>query len=238
MSVIKGEGKHPILFSGKSVVAGALTHETYLARPDLTGEWPTVVIVPPAWGITSSVKDIARRLARHGVAAIAVDLFRGRAPARSTDEDEATAQLAEVPKDRVRRDLGDVVDYIVNPAGFWSSAEDGFAVLGLGSGGGHAVAAAIEYDAALVLAAADLDVEALGAVTGPVLGVYGREDEKVSVDDVMEARSVAPHAEWVLYDRLGHQFLDDYAEGFDLEAYADAMERIAGFCEKHLPAAG
>ena len=234
MSVLKGEGKVPILFGAKSVVSGALTHETYLARPDLTGEWPTVVLVPPAWGLTSSVKDIARRLARHGVAVVAVDLHRGKAPRRATAREEAEAAFEAIPASRVQRLIDDVVDYIVNPAGFWSSAEHGFAVMGMGRGGGHAITAAAAHDAALVLAAASLEVASLAAVTGPVLGIYGREDEVVPLEVVMEARAAAPHAEWVLYERLGHDFMDDHAEGFDLEAYADAVERIAAFCEKHL----
>ena len=39
MSVLKGEGKVPILFGTTSVARGPLTHTAYLARPDLAGEW-------------------------------------------------------------------------------------------------------------------------------------------------------------------------------------------------------
>lgn len=237
MSVIKGEGRVPILFGTKSVPAGARTHTTYLARPDLVGEWPTVVIVPDAWGITPSTRDVARRLARQGVAALAVDLFRGEPPARSTLEAAAAGAFASVDRARIARDIADVVGYIVNPAGFWSNAEDGFAVLGLGEGGPHAVAAARADHAPLILAGAALDLAELAGTAVPVLGLYGREDELVTVDTVMQARGVIPQAEWVLYEGVGHHFMDDYLAGFDLEAYRDAVERIAGFCEKHLPPA-
>lgn len=238
MSVLKGEGKFPILFGMKSVASGAITHATYLARPDLSGEWPTVVIVPSAWGATSAVKDLARRLARHGVTALVTDLYRGDLPDRGADRDAAVEAFSAVPADRARRDLTDVIRYIENPAGFWSSAEDGLVVLGIGEGGPIAISGAVETQSSLVLAAAAIYREHLALVTGSILGVYGKEDEVVPIDEVISARAVVPHAEWVLYDGVGHDFLDDYLEGFNGEAQQDTVERITAFCEKHLSPVG
>lgn len=235
MSVLKGEGKVPILFGVKSVVSGALTHETYLSRPDLTGEWPTILIVPSAWGMTSSAKDLARRLARQGMAAVVFDQYRGSLPDRDADRDEARSAARAVPRRRALRDAQDLVRYIENPAGFWSSAEDGFAVLGVGDGGSVAAQLAASTGAALVLVASAPEPEELAAVTGPVLGLAGKDDDEVSADQVAALRSAAPHGEWVLYEGVGHDFHDDYLAGFDQQAFQDAVERIAAFAEKHLP---
>lgn len=235
MTVLKGEGKVPILFGTKSVAAGAATYETYLARPDLTGQWPTVVVVPSEWGMTSSVKDLARRIARHGVAAIVVDFYRGDSPPRSADRKTVEAAMAGLPVSRVRRSLDVVVDFIENPAGFWSNAEYGLGVLGIGGGGPHAIEAARASEAALVLAGSPLPADRLARVTEPILGLYGKEDELVPVDEIMAVRARVPHAEWALYENVGHDFLDDYLDDFDSEAHKDAVERIAAFCEKHLP---
>ena len=68
MSVLKGEGKVPILFGSTSIAVGTLTHRGYLARPGLAGEWPTIIVVPSEWGVTSAMKDVCRRLARHETA--------------------------------------------------------------------------------------------------------------------------------------------------------------------------
>lgn len=236
MAVIKGEGKVTILFGERSVTSGAITHQTYLARPDLAGEWPTLVVVPGAWGVTSSVKDLARRIARRGVAAIAVDLYRQSQPSRRAEAAEAEVAFDAIPVAHARRVLSDIVSFIVNPAGFWSNAEHGFGILGLGSGGGIATETAVDSGAALVLAAS-LPVAALARVTAPILGLLGKDDEVVSLEDVAAARADAPHAEWVLYEGVGHDFLDDYLEGFDDQAHQDAVERIVEFCEKHLPPA-
>lgn len=234
MSVIKGEGKFPILFGTMSMAAGAVTRDTYLARPDLSGEWPTVVLIPSEWGMTSSVKDVARRIARHGVAAIVVDIYRGVQPERRAGREAAEAAHLELSPGQVVRDIAGVVRYVQNPAGFWSSAEDGFAVLGMGSGGPPAVATAADFEAALILAASPLPIDGLLDITTPILGLFGRDDEMVPLDAVMATRGELPHSEWVLYDRMGHDFLDDYLDGFDLEVLQDAVERIVGFCEKHL----
>ena len=236
MSVLKGEGKVPILFGGKTVASGAVTHETYLARPDLTGEWPTIVVVPSAWGVTSSAKDLARRLARQGLAAVVVDVFRGSPPDRAAAPEEAAAVFGAVPGDRIRRDLTDVINYVENRAGFWSNAEDGYAIMGIGGGGFHAAAASSFTGAALVLAASPVP-EHLSLVTSPILGLFARDDSTIPIDDVMAARSAVPHSEWVLYDNVGEHLLDDYLDGFAYEAYQDAVERIAAFCEKNLPPA-
>ena len=238
MSVIKGEGTAPILFGMRSVTAGAITHETYLARPDVSGELPTLVIVPSEWGMTSSVKDLARRIARHGVAAIAVDVFAGNQPARRDDREAAAAAFEAVAPARAKRHVSDVVRYVGNPAGFWSSAEHGLAILGIGAGGVYAAAVAAEFDSALILAAAPLPIDGLADITRPILGLVGRQDELVPIEAVMEARGRLPHSEWVIYDGAGHDFLDDYIDGFDFETLRDAVERIARFCEKHLTPGG
>ena len=238
MSVLKGEGSVPILFETRSVTNGALTHETYLARPDLSGEWPTVVVVPSAWGLTSSIKDVSRRLARRGVAAVVVDVYRGAPPPRDADPAAAQDAMARASSAGASRAVADVVRYVRNPAGFWSNAERGLALLGVGDGGSLAIDAATVTDSALILVASLLPADRAAALTAPFLGLVGRDGEVVSAEDISAARAAAPHGEWVIYDGVGQYFLDDHRDGFDLNAYEDAVERIAAFCEKHLPIAG
>jgi len=246
VSVLKGEGTHPILFGSTSIVAGPITHGGYLARPDLSGEWPTVILVPSEWGITSSSKDICRRLARLGLAVVAVDLYHGNGPSRAASSEDAASAAGAIPPARAQADLDGVVGFITNPAGFWSSAERGFGIVGFGLGGTPATAAAIRHDAAaLALVAAPLlDDEGAGIVdsfaelTAPLLGLYGKAEDAVTIADIMEARAAAPQAEWVLYDGAGDGFMDDYLPGFDLGAHRDSIDRLATFFEKELPAAG
>ena len=241
MTVLKGEGKVPILFGSTSIAVGSKTHRGYLARPDLAGEWPTVIVVPSVWGVTSSVKDLCRRLARRGLAAIAPDFYRGAAPDQRVDRDAALPAAAALSLPQAAADLGDIASYVANPAGFWSSAERGFAVLGIGWGGTLAVEVAVARNAdAVGLVAAPLDeavAHGLGAFPGGVLGLYGRDDEVVPIDGVLAARAHLPHAEIVVYDAVGHDFVDDLRPAFDEPAAKDAIERLSIFFEKHLPPA-
>lgn len=238
MSVLKGEGKYPILFGSTTIAADTRLHQGYLARPDLAGEWPTVVVSPDVWGVSPSVKDLCRRLARRGLAAVSVDPYRGAHPARDASREEAAAMLAEVGDASLEADLNDLVSYVVNPAGFWSSAGRGFGVLGLGAGGRIAVRVAARRRAAGIALVSTPFHELTGDLSPlptPVLGVFGRADEVVAIELVLAARSTTPHAEFVIYEGVREDFYDDNREGYDAEAAADATERITAFFEKHLP---
>ncbi len=52
--------------------------EGYLARPEGDEPFPGVVVIHEAYGLNENMKDIARRFADQGYAALAVDLFAGR----------------------------------------------------------------------------------------------------------------------------------------------------------------
>lgn len=241
MSVLKGEGKVEILFGSTSIAARSRVHGGYLARPDRAGEWPTIVLVAPAWGVTSSVKDVCRRVARHGFAVIAPDLYRGKPPGRRVSRADAEAAAAALPASQADRVITDIVAFIANPAGFWSSAEHGFGVLGIGTGGVAAVRAAVDQNAAaLALVYAPLAAEEVSQLVryrGAALGLYGRKDEIVAASDVSAWRDEAPRLRLVMYGEAGHDFLDDNGDTYAPTVAGDAIERIAEFFAGRLPAA-
>ncbi|MBA2338350.1 MAG: dienelactone hydrolase family protein [Acidimicrobiia bacterium] len=236
MTVLKGEGKVPILFGTTTLPAGGRQHRGYLARPDLTGQWPTVIVVPDVWGISPSIKDLCRKLARWELAAVSVDHFRGTKPAAVSARDEALRRQAALPAG-LDADLDDIVSFVTNRAGFWSSAEFGFGVLGIGTGAAPAARlAGRSPQAAVAVVSAPLQpIAGLLATTSGLLGLFGRDDAEVPVDEVIAARGSLPHAELVLYEGVGADFLDDGQPGYDLEAATDAVERLVAFFIKHLP---
>jgi hypothetical protein len=208
VSVLEGEGTTVILYGSTDVSTGARSYDGYLARPDLIGEWPTVVVVSPSDGVSSSVKAICRGLARHGIAAVA--------PAAGG--------------------LDVFIRFITNPAGHWSNAEHGFGVLGLGDGCGAAVAGAAESDAVVALALIDpaLDdvvVAALDEVDVPVLGCAARD-----AASVQEARAAAPQSEWVLYDGVESGYWDVNSDAYVANAAEDTESRVVEFFSGPLPA--
>ncbi|MBT8203345.1 MAG: dienelactone hydrolase family protein, partial [Acidimicrobiia bacterium] len=78
MALLKGEGTHQILYGSADIFSGIRHNRGYLSRPDHAGSFPSVLVVHGASGLTSSVKSVARRLARYGLAVVAPDLYRGR----------------------------------------------------------------------------------------------------------------------------------------------------------------
>ena len=50
----------------------------YLALPDGDGPHPAVVVIHEAYGLNDNIKDVTRRFARAGYAALAADLFSDR----------------------------------------------------------------------------------------------------------------------------------------------------------------
>jgi carboxymethylenebutenolidase len=50
----------------------------YLALPDGAGPHPGVVVMHEAFGLNDNIRDICRRFASEGYAALGVDLFEGR----------------------------------------------------------------------------------------------------------------------------------------------------------------
>lgn len=105
MSVIRGEGRVPILY-GMHAMAAPPHRSGYLARPDAADRHPGVVITAGA-DPAPSTRTLARHLARHGYAAV-------------------------VPPGAIA-DLAAAVDALGGAWGEWSRA-DRRAVIGVGSG--------------------------------------------------------------------------------------------------------
>src|SRR6187549_2455345 len=69
--------------------SGTETVSGLLVLPEGKGPFPGVIVIHEWWGLDAWVKDQARALAREGYAALAVDLYRGKA----TDKQEEAHQL-------------------------------------------------------------------------------------------------------------------------------------------------
>ena len=193
----------------------------YIARPDVEGEHPTVIIGHDQSGITAGVKAIARHLARHGYSVIVPDLTRGSV--RDGDGFEWAVS-----------DLADGVDSARTPGIGWA-AESRIAVVGIGVGGVPAsIVVADSEVSVLVLAGATLEEELLSEFGGALLVLQGADDELAPADEVRDLQKTLGRGEWILYPGVGSGFLDESAEGFDAAVSADALSRIIDFLDQRL----
>jgi len=246
MSVLPGEGTHPILYGSTRLSARSQIHSGYLARPDLAGSYPTLVIVPGTAGITSGLKDVCRRIARRGMAVVAYDVYRGKGPLRGASEDDVAAAYAELSDAQVLADLGDVYRFLRGPGTEWADP-DHLGLVGLGSGGRLAVLSAVQHPYLGAVAAVYAPLihdpgrthqaaDFLPELSAPLLGLHGKADDVVPVDQATRAHQLVPGSEWVLYQDGHHNFLDVGFDGYDPGITSDALDRLVAFFSRHLGA--
>ncbi|HLT97313.1 MAG TPA: dienelactone hydrolase family protein [Acidimicrobiia bacterium] len=240
MAVLAHEGTYPIMYRSYPVPVGAGYRPGYLARPDRLGRFPIVIVVPDLNGLSSFEKDLCRSLARRGIAALSLDLYRNRSGDPVYDYQSLTDRQA-------MTDLDEVHDFLASDDVDWTDA-DAVGMLGLDVGGRFALAMAayrpwvrsavvcytpLTGDEQREVQVADL----LGSIPVPVLGLYGEKDELIDVASVDEAQRRNATGQWLIYAGAGHGFLDVSGENYDASAAGDAGQRIVQFFTQTLPPA-
>ncbi len=206
MSVLPHEGTHPILYGTIAVPAGPRVHTGYLARPDLGGAYPSLALAADGSGLTSGIKDVCRRIARHGVAVVAPVITPGN--------------------DGLRL-LRDARAYLRRPGTKWSHP-DRVVVAGIGAGAEAAIAAA-EGAAAAVVVSPRFGGEDPPRCAVPLLGLMVRDAPELTDGALQRLREVYPRAELVVYQNAAAGFLDVGDDSYDDAVATDAIRRIVSF---------
>lgn len=236
MAVLSHEGTYPIMYFSWPIPVGSTHRNGYIARPDEAGRVPVVFVIPDLNGMGSFEKDLCRRLARAGFAALTVDIYGASGDGldlyNTTSDDRALAVLDELHQFVVSDDVN------------WN-VEDRCGILGTDTGGRFGVikAATRDWVRSLAICYAPLtgDEEREHQVAGyldhlpvPVLGLYGADDELIDGSTVDEAQRRNDHGQWLLYEGVGHGFLDIDGDGFDQSAADDAFARLVAFFKASL----
>jgi carboxymethylenebutenolidase len=228
------------MYGSLPVPVGSGYRHGYLARPDKAGRFPVVLLVPDYDGLTAHEKSVARRLARRGLAVVAVDLYAAN---RSGDALEDYTSLDDAEGVRV---LDEAQEWLASDDIEWAHA-DGIGVLGLDVGGRFALIQAAHRDyvrsAAVVYAPLTGDEDRRYQVAGmldhigrPVLALYAADDELIDAESVDEAQSRNASGSWLLYEGVGHGFLNESDERYDEASAEDAIARLVEFFKSTLPA--
>lgn len=242
MAVLPHEGTYSVMYAPLSVSVGAGYRRGYLARPDQAGRFPTVILTPDLDGLGPHEKQVARRLARRGVAVLVVDLYPD-APENRHESLEAYHALTD---GEAMRTIDETYDYLRSEDIDWAQA-DRLGLLGLDVGGRFSLITAAQRRwvgaAAVVSTPLTGDEERrfpvadiLQHIAVPVLGLYGADDDLVEADTVDEAQSRNSTGQWLLYEAAGHAFLDEVGDDYHEPSSEDALARLAAFFTTHLPA--
>jgi carboxymethylenebutenolidase len=207
----------------------------YLALPEEAGPHPGVVVIHEASGLNENIRDICRRFADEGYAALGVDLFQGRnravcmarmlAGAMAGNQDyygvpalkEALGRLAEHPDVDARR---------IGAIGFCLG---GSIVLTWGCTEDRLTAIAPFYGSA------PRPREAIRRLC-PVVGSWPGKDFTTKAAAVLETELTAagtPH-DLKVYPGAKHAFFNDKWRNYHAEAAADSWRRVLAFFEEHV----
>ncbi len=227
------------MYRSLPVPVGSGYRPGYLARPDKAGRFPAVVLVPDYDGVSAHEKALARKLARHGLAVVAVDLY---AVSRTGDALEDYHSLDDNEAIRV---LDETHEWLASDDTDWAHSER-IGILGLEIGGRFAIieAAYRSWVASTAVVYAPLTgdeerryqvADMLGHIGQPLLGLYAAGDEFIATDSVDEAQNRNASGSWLLYEGVGHGFLDESDQNYDQSSAEDAAVRIVEFFRATLP---
>jgi len=211
--------------------SGKATLEAYMAYPDGAGPFPGVVVIHEAFGLNDNIRDIARRLANEGFAAMAVDLFANRNRVVCMFRFMGGLLLNSRGHGGIR-DLKAALDYLAARS-YVDAARLG--AIGFCLGGGFAIAWATTDDRLRVIAPFyAFNPRPLDAVRRlcPVVGSYPDPDitteQGRKLDLVLDEYNV-PH-DIKIYPGAKHSFFNDQnPKSFNPEASADAWERTLAY---------
>lgn len=227
----------------------------YVARPAGDGPFPVVVVVSEIFGVHEYIRDVCRRLARAGYAAIAPAFF-------VRVEDPAGAEMARVQQivaaagyEQVMGDVAATLDWASQQ--LWANS-DKVGITGWCWGGKVVWQAAARFaaiDAGVAwygrlappatatpeqrAAGAPWPVDLAGDLKAPVLGLYGEADRGIPLDTVEAMRSALQragqtHSMIDVYADAPHGFHADYRDSYRAADAADGWAKLLALFERRL----
>ena len=219
----------------------------YVARPDAPGRHGTIIVISEIFGVHEYIRDICRRFAKLGYAAIApAFFFRAGDPAPLTDFAKIMPIVATATNTQVEGDVGSTLDWLGHQAfvdehryaitGFcWGGAVSWMSVakfpqLKAGAAWYGRLKASAPQPGAPPPEQRPWPLDVVGDLHAPMLGLYGGKDQGIPQTDVQAMRdAMAAHhkaGEIITYPDAGHGFHADYRDSYNAQAAQDGWARV------------
>jgi carboxymethylenebutenolidase len=216
---------------------GAQSRDAYYARPEGAGAFPGVVVIHEAYGLNDNIRDVTRRFAAAGYAALAVDLFAGRnrvvCMARFIGQ-----MLSGSTENSSIAELKAALDWLGARSEVDASR---LGAIGFCMGGTFAIAWACSDHRLQVIAPFyarnPRPLEATRRLC-PVVGSYPDKDFTTESGRKLDAELTAANVthDIKIYPNTKHSFFNDQGANHDPAASADAWARIMAYFGERLGA--
>ena len=219
-----------------SFLSGKATLEAYLATPEGTGPFPAVVVIHEIFGLNDNIRDIARRFASEGYAALAVDLFAGRNRTVCMFRFMGGMFTNSLNHQGIK-DLKAALTFLTQQPGVDAQR---LGAIGFCMGGGFAIGWACTDDRLKVIAPFyGMNPRPLEAVARscPVVGSYPEKDFTAGAGRKLDEALDAYHIDHDIkvYPEAKHSFFNnDRPSNYSAEASADAWPRTLAFFKERL----
>src|SRR5215204_2102413 len=201
---------------------------------------PAIIIIHEWWGLNEHIKNQADILAKEGYVVLAVDLYGGEV---ATDFNRAMDLASSV-----RSNSASAVDNLQSAVNYIKSLEmvDGSRIASLGwcFGGDWSLQLALNSSenplAATVIyyGRPVTDSASLSSIDWPILGIFGDQDQAISVESVKQFTSALNASgitnEIYLYEGVGHAFANPSGDNYAPKETADAWQKAMAFLRQYL----
>lgn len=228
--------------------------EAYLSQPAEAESFGGVVVIHHLPGYDSATKEIARKFAAHGYAALMPNLYYRDSPGASPDDAAAAARAkGGVPDEQVVADVAGAAAHLRGLPG----ANGKIGVIGYCSGGRQSFLAAcsLQLDAAVdcyggavvhVPQGAPASMKPLIGLSKnlscPLLGLFGADDQFPTPAETAELSRTLddlgkPH-EFHTFTGAGHAFFSVDRASYRVEAAVEGWDKIWAFFGQYLAGKG
>ncbi len=226
----------------------------YFARPLGSGPFPGMVIIHHMPGWDEYYREVTRKFAHHGFAALSPNLYFREGHGSPEDVAAKARAAGGVADEQVLGDLEGALG-VLRSLPFLNGK---VGVFGTCSGGRHAYLAACRvqgFDAVVdcwggrvVMAKEDLTprqpvapLDYTADLSCPVLGLFGEEDHSPTPEQVaiheQELKKHGKNYEFHMYPKAGHGFFYYDRPAYRQEQAVDGWQKIFAFLDKYLVAA-
>jgi len=209
----------------------------YLARPAAEGVFPAILVCHENRGLTPHIRDVARRFAKEGYVALAIDLLSREGGTEAHDRDEIPGLLSNADASRHVGDFVAGYEYL-QTLDYVDGERVGMTGYCFGGGITWRVATALpELGAAVPFYGPAPELDQVPNIQAAVLGVYAEQDERINagIEPLEQALQEAEITyQFNIYPGVNHAFHNDTGERYNEAQATQAWQDTLAWFEQHL----